>query len=328
MQLKGFDFSLQFVWEAISKGMLVQHSLLIPPDCNFECVYCLMDSRPGFHRPGELTPQEMVALLEATAQLGAKTWYIAGEGEPLLWPNLTRMVELANSLGQWVVIATNGELLDTDKAAQLFDLDVSIVTKFNSFNPKTFSRLVGREATFVPYNGPIADYQGRLIPKGVASLIRAGYNLPGTTRAGLETVVVPTILAEIPEIYEFGLRHNFWTNVERCVAFGRAKEHPEVLVSDTSLQSLWRELTTLELELQMQPPPLSMDSDLAHYRCIDCRQRLKTQVVIRSDGEVYRCFTWVPELYLGNIRGVPLADLLQKKLPYFEGSCACFEFAK
>ena len=80
--------------------------------CNHSCTFCALD----FARKGEneLSSAVLKRTIKEMASLGVKSIMFAGEGEPLLHPNLANLVNFTAEQGIDVAITTNGTQL-TDK---------------------------------------------------------------------------------------------------------------------------------------------------------------------------------------------------------------------
>lgn len=315
--IKGFDFTKEEVRKAINKGKLLQVSVNISAKCNYFCDYCLMSS--GKPKENELTNDEIKRVLKEAKNLGAKTWYIAGDGEPLLHNGIEDLIDYANGLGMWVVMATNGEFLTRNKAEELKQKNISIITKFNSFDKRIFDELVKVDATF-------KKFKGTYIPKGVISLIKAGFNNYDIPRAGVETVVTTKNIHEIPKVYDFALKHNIFANIEMMLPIGRAANHPELIPTENQIRNLYSELNKIA---GSNINPL-ISSHLSHYGGIRCFSRLRYSLYTNSVGNVYLCFSQHPELSTGmNVRDFTLKDILAKRrFPEIPVECACEYFSE
>lgn len=314
--IKGFDFNGEEVREVIRNNKLIQISVNVSAKCNCRCDYCLMNS--GEQEENELTNDEIKRVLREARDLGAKTWYIAGDGEPLLHGGIEDLIDYSNNLNMWVVMATNGELLTRKKARELKQKNLSIITKFNSFDKKTFDELVRTDATFV-------EFKGLSIPRGVDSLINTGFNDHNPSRAGIETVIISKNIDEIPDIYKFAQQYNLFTNIEIVLPIGRAKNHPELFLTEEQIRNLYMELD----KIRGRDINSLIRNDLSHYEGIGCFDRLRYSVYTNSQGRVYLCFSQCPELDTGmNVKEYSLKEIIEKrKFPQFYSGCACLYFS-
>ncbi|MDP6524419.1 MAG: 12,18-didecarboxysiroheme deacetylase [Kiritimatiellia bacterium] len=93
--------------------------------CNLRCVHCYSHSSDVDYT-GELSHEEGAALLDDLADFGAPVMLFSG-GEPLMRPDIFRLIERAAEKGMRAVVSTNGTLITEDIAAQLKDAGLSYV---------------------------------------------------------------------------------------------------------------------------------------------------------------------------------------------------------
>jgi Fe-coproporphyrin III synthase len=93
--------------------------------CNLKCVHCYAHAKTR-GAPDELTTEEGFALIDDLADFGAPVLLFSG-GEPLVRPDLTRLIKRTVQKGMRAVISTNGTLITADKANELKDLGLSYV---------------------------------------------------------------------------------------------------------------------------------------------------------------------------------------------------------
>jgi len=93
--------------------------------CNLACVHCYNDSGSGT-ACDELSTEEAKIVLDDLAQFGVPSVLFSG-GEPLLRPDLFRLLGYARELGLRTVISTNGTLITSDVAKKINQHGVSYV---------------------------------------------------------------------------------------------------------------------------------------------------------------------------------------------------------
>jgi radical SAM protein with 4Fe4S-binding SPASM domain len=101
----------------------------VTPTCNLRCSHCYYDAVPvpgGSPAGDELSTDEALALLHDLARFRVPVVLFSG-GEPLLRPDLDRLIGQAVELGIRTVISTNGTLITRQRAARLRELGVSYV---------------------------------------------------------------------------------------------------------------------------------------------------------------------------------------------------------
>jgi MoaA/NifB/PqqE/SkfB family radical SAM enzyme len=139
MQLfRGYQFPMETYRENVQDGGFTQLSLDLTSLCNYRCDWCfnldLLNQDEDV-----LSLQEKEQLLRQAKKLGVKSLVIPGTGEPTLDRDFYQLTETAHELGLTTVVYTNltGNI-DKEKIDKLFDHDVSIGVKLDSFDPKYF----------------------------------------------------------------------------------------------------------------------------------------------------------------------------------------------
>jgi MoaA/NifB/PqqE/SkfB family radical SAM enzyme len=79
------------------------------------------------------------SVLNDAADLGTQRIAFVGEGEPFLNKSIMDMIEHAKSLNLWVLVFTNGSLLDEEKLQQLISLELTwLRVSLNAGRPETY----------------------------------------------------------------------------------------------------------------------------------------------------------------------------------------------
>lgn len=109
--------------------------------CQSSCVYCCTESHARAHPGAAADAAE--ALVGLLARWGVLR-LIVGGGEPLLHPELERIVAVAADHGLAPVLATNGFLLDAARAAALARHVTQFQISLDGVDPATYAALRGR----------------------------------------------------------------------------------------------------------------------------------------------------------------------------------------
>jgi Fe-coproporphyrin III synthase len=97
----------------------------ITKQCNLKCVHCYAQATAGA-APDELSHAEGLKLLADLKDFGVPVVLFSG-GEPLMRPDLLKLIEQTVAYGMRAVISTNGTLITPDMAWRLKDLGLSYV---------------------------------------------------------------------------------------------------------------------------------------------------------------------------------------------------------
>lgn len=129
--------------------------------CNFNCFFC---HREGESNPkGEMTVEEIEAIVEASSSLGVKKVKLTG-GEPLLRGDIADIVERISPYVEEVSMTTNGSLLE-EKAGELKEAGLSRVNiSLHSRRRDVFKMITGQDLFKEVEEGIKAAIESRLTP--------------------------------------------------------------------------------------------------------------------------------------------------------------------
>jgi len=159
--------------------------------CNHRCIFCAYDYIGYPNRKLETTIT--LELIDELAESGLRSILFAGEGEPLLHPDLHRFVKKAKDSGIDAGIFTNGQLLTPLQSEQLLPYLTFIRFSFNagtrenyaqihSVQPDVFDKVLSHirsAAEFKQKNGLQVDIGAQfvLLPENLSSVTSAATTL-------------------------------------------------------------------------------------------------------------------------------------------------------
>jgi len=85
--------------------------------CNHKCKFCILDW--STHGKNEIDKDVFMNTLKEMAEMGVKSVYYAGEGEPTLHKNLVEFIKYGKQLGMGQAISTNGSLFNKKMATEI-----------------------------------------------------------------------------------------------------------------------------------------------------------------------------------------------------------------
>ncbi len=143
-------------------------------ECNMSCFFC--------HREGEEDPlgkrleaDEVDLILEIAASLGFRTVKFTG-GEPLMHPEIVRIVSRASKLMDEVSLTTNGYFLEA-MAQELRKSGLARVNiSLHSLNRETFRRITGIDGLERVLRGIAAARRAQLDPVKLNMVVLNGLN--------------------------------------------------------------------------------------------------------------------------------------------------------
>lgn len=173
--------------------------------CNLACPHCYMEA--GTAEARELTTDECLALIDEMKALGTEMLILTG-GEPLLRRDIYDIARYASDQGLWVVMGTNGVLVNDHVAEQMVACGVKGVgISIDSIDPDVHNAFRG---------GPDAWKYS----------VRA---LDVCRRHGLHVLVQTTVMEmnydEIPALMDFARERGAWSfNLYFLVQTGRGRQ--------------------------------------------------------------------------------------------------------
>jgi radical SAM protein with 4Fe4S-binding SPASM domain len=279
----GFGFSQEEIAAAVRRHGLLSMEIEFSLACNFRCPYCYND-RTDEARP--LSSQEIDDVLRQAKELGARKIIILG-GEPMIYPGIREKIAFIRAQGQSVEMFTNGTGMTPENARFMFDHEVAVVVKMNTFKPELQGRMAGHEAA------------PRIIRAALENLQAAGYPAPGK-RMAVSTVICRQNIEELPELWRWLRRRGIEPYFEMVTPRGRAKDGE--WVSPETTGRLFDEIARIDREefgRDWKPqPPLVGNTCLRHrFSCL-----------VSANGTVMPCVgVTIP---LGNIRATALREIL------------------
>lgn len=116
--------------------------------CNLNCLHCRYHSclsqypSPVQGPISDMDPEILKALLDELKTTGTREIIFAGEGEPLLYPNILGVISSAKAAGLRVNIVTNGTLLDETIIRSLIEMRLDLLTvSLWASSPEEYERL-------------------------------------------------------------------------------------------------------------------------------------------------------------------------------------------
>lgn len=197
------EFNAAMTLTAKHKPSLVSWNLT--KMCNLKCPHCYMEA--GKKAGRELSTEECLALIDEMKSLGTEMVILTG-GEPLLRRDIYEIARHASRLGIWVVMGTNGVLIDERVVGKMIECGVQGVgISIDSIDPCKHNSFRG---------GPNAwEHSVRAL-----EICRAH---------GLQVLVQTTVMeenyAEIPDLIEFTRQKGAWSfNLYFLVQTGRGQQ--------------------------------------------------------------------------------------------------------
>jgi MoaA/NifB/PqqE/SkfB family radical SAM enzyme len=321
LKLKGNNYSQAEVYEALKLGRLLTLTIFLENVCNFRCPFCLTQTR-DFKKP--LTTDETKAVVLDGQRLGARTVMIAGAGEPLMASNFWEIVEFVRGRGLDLIVFSNLSLVTEAVAKRLFEKDISIIGKLNSF----------KEDVQEEYVGGVKGAYARM-RTGLRNLLELGYNrvnARGETKLSLETSILKQNVGEIFDYWVYCRENHIVPILDTVYYQGKATEHDyaEFLVDYDVIANVIDRIRRYDAErgYHWERKLLNRGGKgvLVGEAGIEC-VKIGTNLNVDIEGYVYDCFAMSGPGY-GNVRDSSLADIWKAHRPHasaigVHGLCKC-----
>ncbi len=288
--MKGYDIidkEIQLAWE---QDKPITLSLYLGAKCNLRCLYCF--ARGGILTENNLTEKEYKKIIDEAFKLGVRRVMFTGRGEPLFYlPLLKKLLKHIKEKGGWNVVLTNAILMTPKIAKELYDLNCSVMTKINSFNPKIQDELTGVPGT------------AQKMYSGLNYLMQARFNKTIPTRLANDNLISKLNYKEIPFMVQYFTSHNIQYIMEKILWMGRAIDNIEKLkITKEELNELLKELKKKSVE-----GVSCYWSEGTYFSGEECMVDTIT-ILVNEKGDIMPC--WAREgLAVGNIRITSLKDL-------------------
>ncbi len=220
--LRGF-FSAEEAEAARVTSQPLMAAVFMGPGCLNACPYCCYgierERKIQEGKQGLLTRDDYRSVLDEVADLGVKTVFIPGEGEPVLGRRGRDLLDLTRAVherGMYTVVISSLNPTPTDEFVDgFFSMNASLIAKLESMDQEIFNKNV---LPTKPYE--FAETEEGYIPKGMAMLLEKGLARDG--RLGSGTVLNWTNYHEAETIFRFYRKNNIFPYMQSTALYGRA----------------------------------------------------------------------------------------------------------
>jgi len=274
--------------------------------CNYRCIMCTdHSSLLSDHTPARSMPFDQVErLLRESAAMGAEELWLSGRGDPLVHPQVTRIIALATSLGMVTTITTNAGLLSDALADQLCEAGLGTLSvSINSARPDTYAEIHDAEPQ---ERARILSLMKRLSERPQRPRLMATMVLLKTNFAELLDFVRDGIEAGADALALLGLR---------CVpifpALALDDDDWKRVRRDQEAAAALAEQAGVELRVDGIPSAEeeSASPDRSHWSLGCFVGHVFTRVDV--DGNLHGCCSCTN--HLGNLKDAPFADLWRSR---------------
>jgi len=294
--IRGLNLSNTELKSAEANNKMLLIDIETSNKCNLNCQYCFRDiygTKEALEK--ELDLGKRLELIKQAKELGCETVKITGAGEPFADKNVWPMIEYANKLGMWVMIFTNGSLIDKEVAKKLAKMNVSLIVKCNSFDEETEDKMVGTKG------------YARKRNKAVQYLIEEGFNKTKPTRLGRDLVITNINKEELYDSLRWCRKNNVFPLFRPLMPIGAAAKLKDWMIGKEETKEMYEKARQVDInEFDME-----YELTLPYMGGVWCRQ-LHYAIYVNILGEAYAC-TGSKKL-LGDFKKQSLKDIWNSEM--------------
>ena len=247
--------------------------------CNMNCFFCHREGEADGHGQSELGAEHVYSILEVAASLGIETVKFTG-GEPLMHPDLVKIVSHASHLMREVSLTTNGyfleEMSDDLRRSGLDRVNVSL----HSLDRNTFQRITGIDGVERVLSGIASAVQAGLRPVKINMVVLNGIN-SSEVEAMMEFAAGSGTSLRLIELIPLANGKSYWSNHDALKAIEKRLRADAVSVRSARLNQ--RPLYTVMTEKGMVEVELVRSVENPAF-CASC-SRLR----VTSDAKLKPC---------------------------------------
>ena len=225
--------------------------------CNVGCVYCIGVTQ-GMAKGVMIERDALLRYIDDCGRLGVRSIGFIGDGEPTLNPALYDTIVHANKVGIDTGIATNGVILDMDRADDMLSCLTFLRINLSAGDPQSFRKIhQSKESNF------------NVLVEKMKKLVTIRNEKKYNCTIGIQMVVIPENFDQVVKLAKLGaeLRVNYF-QVKQC----SDTEYGEIGVNHSDYERVQDQLKQAE--------ELSTDNYLVQVKW--------NKINILSDTEVYK----------------------------------------
>lgn len=326
--VNGWAFSKEVIEN--NTGELLTLDIDFGNKCSLNCPHCFKKGAFYDTEETELNIPRLKEIILEAKTLGLKSVKFVGKGEPLETPEILEFLEFLHSHEITPLIFTKGHILADDKVTQaiynhfgiktsrdlvsrLFELNVSVLLGFNSFNPAIQDEMVGK----------ISGYT-ELRNRALELLVEAGFNKTNPTRLSL--ICAPLTNKNYNDafrIYEWGRRRNLYPVITPTMVSGIMRNNDnwkKVTPSEEKLIDLYSEIYKFNIDNNIQSIEQIKAEGISAYAGAHTCNQVSVGMYLTTNGTIIRC-PGDDKGTLGNINRQSLTEIWQN---YNKNSCRNF----
>lgn len=266
-----------------------------PPVCNYRCKKCFTMAEDR-RTKNPLSLDDWRRVISEGRDLGVKNVSILGEGEPLFHKHIRDIIAHTHTNGMIPMIATNAREFGPEMADFLYDNDCTVGVSLDTLDKDEYTDFCGGNADFEEVMKNIAYARKRFAE---AIQTENGFRV---YRLLLHTTVTPQSYHWFRELSDF-CGDDIYFDAQPLANVGVAERHGDDFREEESYEQFQRTSHISHPPMVLAKTPEGRDTCcLFNYG-----------LAVNHSGDVmFDTHAIEPEGFIGNVRDVPLADLLER----------------
>lgn len=283
-----FEFTREEIDQTLKNNGLLSLELELSLRCNFRCPYCYVPDKS--FPDNEFSKKEIYDVILQAKEMGAKKIIILG-GEPTIYPHILEIIKFMKKENLEIEMFTNGSGVSKDFAKQLFENEVRVVLKMNTFDEDLQDMLTGTKGSYW------------MIQNALKNLKQAGYPAKDKFLA-VSTVICKQNFNEMLDLWKWLRDQNIVPYLEIITPQENARQNDWLSIDSHSLFDLFTKIA--ELDRTQYGHLWSPQPPLAGIKCL----RHQFSCLVKSQGDVMPCVgVTIP---IGNVRTQKLKDIIKQ----------------
>ena len=295
-------------WENGKRVAPIHIDMGLTKYCNTACTYCIGVTQ-NMSKGAMIGEEALLRFIKDAGRLGVRSIAFIGDGEPTLNPAMYDAATTAKRVGIDIGIATNGLLLEMDRAHDLLRDTTFIRFNLSSAEPDNFQKVHRSHAkNFQPLIDKIREL----------AKIKKQYNYPCTI--GLQMVLIPENYDQVIKLAKLGALIGVdYLQIKQC----SDTEYREIGVDYADYETIQEELHAAEsfssddylVKVKWNKINISKDTEIYkdNYRKYDVCFGTPFLGQISGNGKVYPCgpFFGKDRFLMGDIHETSYFDIVQ-----------------
>lgn len=322
--MRGWDFTRAELARAVNEHRMLNPAFELGTNiCPWNCSFCFTEDPQNIaggkrRLPNEMSAAERLRLIDAAADLGARTINVVGAGEPTIDPDFWDFIERMAERRITPVIFTEGALRLTRRpfVRRLYELGATVVLKVNSLWDEAYQNSVVRGLS--RERSPLADGYTRRRNRALELLLEEGFADSEPTRLAFDTIICKQNAHSILDLHLYARRHNIFVLFVGYIPSGRSTEGLHDALTRAEQFECFEELARADREQF----GIEHRAVFPYAGGVPCSMR-GTGIFVKITGQVFDCpGELIP---LGDLKRERLSEAWERARPVtqsFDGGCA------